>query len=132
MEAARASLDFSQVTTVGMGENSARRGQDYVSLFMDLDATPRVLFATQGRDAATVARYSQDLAAHGGDPGQVTRVCYDIALPHTNTAPPASPSTSSTPAAAAHRRLCGRGGSMAHPSHLRCHPTTHNLAETLR
>jgi len=33
------------VRNVGMDETSARRGQDYVSLFMDLDATPRVVFA---------------------------------------------------------------------------------------
>lgn len=75
---ARAGLDFSEVTTVGVDETSARRGQDYVTLFMDLDATPRVLFATEGRDAATVARFSQDLAAHGGDPTRVTSVCCDM------------------------------------------------------
>ena len=33
---ARAGLDFSGVTQVGCDETSARRGQDYVSLFMDL------------------------------------------------------------------------------------------------
>ncbi|MGH3739637.1 MAG: ISL3 family transposase [Micromonosporaceae bacterium] len=74
----RASLDFSQVTNVGVDETSARRGQDYVTLFMDLDATPRVLFATEGRDAATVARFSDDLAAHGGDAEQVAKVCCDM------------------------------------------------------
>lgn len=40
VEATRESLDFSQVTTVGVDETSARHGQDYVGLFMDLDATP--------------------------------------------------------------------------------------------
>ena len=46
----RATLDFSGVTKVGCDETSARRGQDYVSLFMDLEAR-RVMFATPGRDA---------------------------------------------------------------------------------
>src|SRR5680860_1268147 len=78
VEVARATLDFSAVTTVGVDETSARRGQDYVTLVMDFDATPRVLFATEGRDAATVKRFSEDLVAHGGDPAQVTSVCCDM------------------------------------------------------
>lgn len=74
---ARAGLDFSDVTRVGVDETSARRGQDYVSVFMDL-AAPRVMFATEGRDAATVARFGEDLTAHGGDAGQVDSVCCDM------------------------------------------------------
>ncbi|QIZ36398.1 hypothetical protein FDZ84_19135 [Saccharopolyspora sp. ASAGF58] len=54
---ARAGEDFSSVRRVGMDETSARREQDYISLFADLD-TARVLFATEGRDAATVERRS--------------------------------------------------------------------------
>jgi transposase len=74
---ARAQLDFSAVTRVGVDETSARRGQDYVSLFMDLDA-PRVMFAAEGRDAATVERFAHDLAAHGGAAAQVDSVCCDM------------------------------------------------------
>lgn len=44
---ARAGLDFSGVTQVGIDETSARRGQDYVSIFMDLEER-RVMFATPG------------------------------------------------------------------------------------
>ena len=77
VEAARASLDFSSVTRVGVDETSARRGQDYISLFMDLD-TPRVMFATEGRDAATVEGFAADLVAHGGEAGQIDSVCCDM------------------------------------------------------
>ena len=77
VQAARAGLDFSTVTRVGVDETSARRGQDYISLFMDLD-TPRVMFATEGRDAATVGRFVEDLAAHGGDATQIGSVCCDM------------------------------------------------------
>src|SRR5438309_946139 len=35
---ARAKQDFSAVRRVGMDETSARKGQDYISLFADLDA----------------------------------------------------------------------------------------------
>jgi transposase len=74
---ARAGEDFSTVRRVGMDETSARRGQDYISLFADLDAA-RVLFATQGRDAATVERFAADLAEHGGDPKQVHTTSSDM------------------------------------------------------
>jgi transposase len=60
---AREGLDFSDVTDVGMDETSARRGQDYVSIFMDLDQR-RVMFATAGKDAETVKAFAADLAGH--------------------------------------------------------------------
>jgi len=76
--AAREKLDFSGVTQVGCDETSARRGQDYVSIFMDL-AERRVVFATEGRDADTVRAFACDLAAHGGSPKtQVEKVCCDM------------------------------------------------------
>jgi len=74
----RAKLDFSSVSEVGCEETSAKRGQDYISLFMDL-AERRVMFATAGRDAETVKAFADDLAAHGGEPKtQVKRVCCDM------------------------------------------------------
>src|SRR5664279_2978512 len=63
----REKLSFADVRRVGMDETSARKGQDYVTTFMDLDAR-RVLFATEGRDSATVAAFADDLTGHGGDP----------------------------------------------------------------
>lgn len=76
---ARARLDMGGVTRVGVDETSARRGQDYVSLFVDLDAPkPRVLFATEGRDHTTVERFAADLQAHGGDPARVRDVSADL------------------------------------------------------
>jgi transposase len=75
---ARAGMDFSEVTEVGMDETSARRGQDYVSIFMDLTQR-RVMFATQGREASTVKAFAADLKAHGGEPTtQIERVCCDM------------------------------------------------------
>jgi transposase len=79
VELARATLDLGEVSRVGVDETSAKRGQDYVSLFVDLDAPkPRVVFATEGRDHSTVARFAADLAAHGGDPAQVRDVSADM------------------------------------------------------
>jgi hypothetical protein len=81
---ARAGMDFSDVTDIGMDETSARRGQDYVSIFMDLTER-RVMFATEGREASTVQAFAADLKAHGGAPTtRIERVCCDmsdVALP---------------------------------------------------
>jgi transposase len=77
VDAARAREDFSAVRRVGMDETSARKGQDYISVFADLDAG-RVLFATEGRDSSTVERFAADLVEHGGDPTQVTTTSSDM------------------------------------------------------
>jgi transposase len=79
VEAARAKVSMAEVSRVGVDETSAKRGQDYVSLFVDLDAPkPRVLFATEGRDHSTVERFAADLAAHGGDPMRIRDVSADM------------------------------------------------------
>jgi transposase len=41
---------------------------------LDIDQA-RVLFATEGRDAQTIAAFADDLAAHGGDPEAIGEVC---------------------------------------------------------
>jgi len=73
-----AGLDFSSVTKVGGDETSARRGHDYVPPFMDLEAC-RVMFATPGKDEETDKAFSEDRAAHGGEPTtQVEAVICDM------------------------------------------------------
>ncbi|BBO88085.1 hypothetical protein DSCOOX_12650 [Desulfosarcina ovata subsp. ovata] len=74
---AREKADHSQVKQVGMDETSRRRGHNYVSLFVDLEG-PRVLFATDGKDASTVKRFKQDLIDHGGNPGTIEEMCCDM------------------------------------------------------
>jgi transposase len=97
VSAARAGMDFSGVTEIGVDETSARRGQDYVTVFMDL-AERRTVFATEGRNADTVAAFAADLAAHGGTPGtQIVKVTCDMSPAfikgintHLGTAPDAA------------------------------------------
>jgi len=74
---AREKDDHSQVKQVGMDETSRRRGHNYVSLFVDLDS-PRVLFATEGKDSSTVKRFKQDLVDDGGDPSAIEEMCCDM------------------------------------------------------
>ena len=77
VHAARDQLDCTGVRRVGVEETSACKGQDYVSIFADLDAR-RVVFATEGRSADTVARFAADLTEHGGDPQQITDTSSDM------------------------------------------------------
>ena len=73
----RARIDASDVTRIAIDETAARKGHDYITLFVDIDQA-RVLFATEGRDAETVAAFVDDLATHGGDPEAISEVCIDM------------------------------------------------------
>lgn len=77
---ARAAADFSTTTRVGLDETSRRRGHHYISMFVDLDR-PRLLFATPGRDATTLARFRTDLVAHAGRPEAIGELVMDMAPP---------------------------------------------------
>jgi transposase len=71
VDRALAGQDLGRVTRVAVDETSFRRGQDYVSVFADLDGA-RVVFATPGRDGGAYARFAEDLGVHGGAADQVT------------------------------------------------------------
>ncbi len=77
IQSARAQADYSDVRRVGMDETSARRGQDYISLFFDMDLR-RLLFGTEGKDHETVKAFTQDLKAHNGAPENITDACLDM------------------------------------------------------
>lgn len=77
VEQARNEAEFCSVTQVGVDETSSKRGHNYVSVFVDLE-TPKVVFATEGKDASTLSRFKEDLVAHGGDAIAVEEVCCDM------------------------------------------------------
>ncbi len=77
VEEARAKQDYSQVRRVGVDETVAKRGHNYISLFVDLDA-PQLLFATPGKGSDTLAAFSEDLQAHRGRPENIETVCCDL------------------------------------------------------
>jgi transposase len=77
VDSARSQADHSSVTQVGIDETAARRGQDYVSLFVDREQR-KVLFVAPDNNAATVSAFAQDLQAHRGDPKAVTEVSIDM------------------------------------------------------
>lgn len=77
VDEARAAADFSEVRHVGMDETSSKRGHNYITLFVDLERS-KLLFATEGRDARTVAAFREELETHGGHAGQIEDFCLDM------------------------------------------------------
>ena len=77
VDEARERQSHADVSSFGVDETACKRGHNYVSVFVDM-ATHRVLFATEGKDAATLERFKADFEAHGGDPEQVGEVCCDM------------------------------------------------------
>jgi transposase len=77
VEAALARADFSTVTRVAVDETAAKRGHNYITLFVDIDRR-RVLHVADGKDAATVEAFADDLAAHGGKAENIAEVCIDM------------------------------------------------------
>ena len=77
VDEARARVDMSEVTRIGVDETGAKRGHDYISLFMDMDLR-RLLFATDGKDHTTVKAFVKDLEAHGGKAEQIEEASLDM------------------------------------------------------
>jgi transposase len=77
VDQAREEADYSAVRQVGVDETAAKRGHDYISLFVDLEES-RLLFATPGKDADTFSAFRQDLEAHGGRAEAIEAFCMDM------------------------------------------------------
>lgn len=77
MDVARGKANHPAVTRAGLDETASRRGQQYVSLFVDLDHN-KVLFVAPGKDATTVGAFAEDLKAHAEDPLAVSDVSGDM------------------------------------------------------
>jgi transposase len=73
----REALSLASVSRVGIDETSANKQTPFITVAVDLDAA-RVVFATPGKDRATVGAFAEDLAAHGGNPAAITDVSCDM------------------------------------------------------
>ena len=74
---ARAQADFSTVTRIGVDETAARRGHDYVSLFVDVEEH-RTLYVAKGRDHQVLQGFCADLHDHNASPEQIKQVSCDM------------------------------------------------------
>jgi transposase len=77
VDEAREEADYSDVKKVGVDETSSKRGHNYVSLFVDLEKQ-KTIFATEGKDSATVELFKDDLSKHHGDPEAIVDVSCDM------------------------------------------------------
>jgi len=77
VEEAVAAMDLSEVRQIAADETSAKRGHDYVSLFVDL-ARRRVIHVAEGKSAETVDEFAQELEKHGGDAERITDASIDM------------------------------------------------------
>ena len=72
-------MDLSRLKAIGLDETAAKRGQTYVTVFIDLDAKEKpVVFVTPGRGKETVAQFRAFLAEHGGGPQRIAEVVCDM------------------------------------------------------
>ncbi len=76
-QASRELSDYSDVKQVGMDETAARRGHDYVTLFVDMQEK-KTLFVTEGKSSETTKDFVVDLQEHGGDAQNIEQVSCDM------------------------------------------------------
>jgi transposase len=69
--------DLSELRQIAADETSARRGHDYISLFVDM-ASRKVVYVAEGKDAGTVKEFAEFLESHGGDRLRVSDASIDM------------------------------------------------------
>ena len=77
VDLACAEADLSGVRAVAIDETSCRRGHAYLTIAADAEQR-KVVFVTEGKDAATVAAFAEYLEAHKGTPEQVRSASIDM------------------------------------------------------
>lgn len=75
--AAWADLSWENVVWVGADEMNRKKGHNYLTVFVDLEAK-RVLLAVEGKDAGTWKRFAEQLGRHNGHPKAITQVAIDM------------------------------------------------------
>ena len=78
--AAVARMDLATLRRVCIDETAAKRGHDYISIFVDIDQR-RVVFTTDGRDADTIRQFADHIDAHNSDASRIKEVCIDMSGP---------------------------------------------------
>ncbi|MFP4243867.1 MAG: ISL3 family transposase [Ectothiorhodospira sp.] len=74
-----AALDLSSVKAVGLDETASKRGQNYVTVFIDMERSDKpVLFVTPGHGKETLEAFSCFMKAHNGAPERVLEVVCDM------------------------------------------------------
>lgn len=77
VDLAVAELDLAGMTAAAVDETSYRRGHNYLTLVADADAR-KVVFVTEGKDAATVGKFAEHLREQNAAPEQIGVVSIDM------------------------------------------------------
>ncbi len=77
VDAAWAELSWEQVVWVGADEMNRKKGHNYLTVFVDLQAK-RVLLAVEGKDASVWERFAAQLGRHNGHPKAITQIAIDM------------------------------------------------------
>jgi transposase len=77
VDAALKRIDLADLKRVCIDETAAKRGHDYITLFVDIDKRC-VVFIADGRDADTVRQFADHVDAHNSDASRIKEVCIDM------------------------------------------------------
>src|SRR6266516_1907165 len=77
VDAAWAESSWWKVVWVGADEMNRKKGHNYLTVFVDLEAK-RVLLAVEGKDAGTWERFAEQLGQHNGHPKAITQMAIDM------------------------------------------------------
>ena len=77
IRAGRKVENYEEVTSLGVDETSKAKGQDYITLFADLEKR-KVIFITEGRNHETVKRFVTDFENHKGQVRDLKEICCDL------------------------------------------------------
>ena len=69
--------DFSKTMQIGIDETSSKKGHNYVSVFVDMEKR-EILFATDGKDAATIDKFIEEMPSHNATPEQIKELSMDM------------------------------------------------------
>ena len=79
VEQAVAGFDLSGVQAIGLDETASKRGQNYVTVFIDMERKDKpVLFVTPGHGKDTLKAFRAFLETHKGKPEQILEVVCDM------------------------------------------------------
>src|SRR5882724_618351 len=77
VDAAWKDLSWENVVWVGADEMNRKKGHNYLTVFVDLQAR-RVLLAVEGKDSGTWERFAEQLLKHNGHPKAITQIAIDM------------------------------------------------------
>jgi transposase len=69
--------DLSEVTRIGIDETSRKKGHNYITQFVDMDAR-RTVFVTEGKDSSTVKAFVEELEKKSGKKENIELVSMDM------------------------------------------------------